>query len=166
MFETSGTIDKKFFDKYMWILCSSVLKVFAALWLFFIIFILLIGTPLEGLLFCSVTMFFVLLAILIFSAKKAQKIRLKRMVEITENSSYIFTSYFEEDGVVSKISLSDSITKVKYNNFIKLKKCKSVYFLFTKAALFVPIFVENFSDTEKEELLKFLKSHLPNVKKF
>lgn len=166
MFETSGTIDKKFYDKYIWLFYSSSLKFVAILWLFYIIFIALIGETLENLLLYSSTMFFILLAIILVAAKNDKKIRLKRLAEITGNLSYVHTSYFEEDGVVAKNNSLDSVTKLKYDNFVKLKKCKSVYFLITKANLFVPIFVENFSDKEKEELLKFLKSHLPNVKKF
>ena len=48
-----------------------------------------------------------------------------------------------------------------YNKVVKLKKTDAVWFLFTKAGLFVPVFIENLSADEKEALLSFLRALLP-----
>ena len=113
-------------------------------------------------------MFFSLLflAALLLYAKTSKIRNLESMIELTGKPDYICTSYFKENELVVKNQSTNAVNKIKYDRFVKLRKCKSVYFLCTKMKLLVPIFVENFTDDEKEELLKFLKSKLVNVKKF
>ena len=88
-----------------------------------------------------------------------------QLLETTGNASYLCESYFEEDAAIFKNHALNSTARIMYNNVVKLKKTDAVWFLCTKAGLFVPVFIENLSADEKEALLSFLRAHLSKVKK-
>ena len=161
MFETSGVIDKAFYNKYIWTLyLAGITKSLAILWLCFIVSMIIFSRTFEEVFLGAVIGLLFLFAIGLFCAPKYKKIYLESNIECTGKPDYICTSHFEENELVVKNESTNSVIKLKYDSVVKLCKCKSVYFLFTKTGKWVPIFVENFTDDEKEELLKFLKNKL------
>lgn len=170
MFETTGTIDKKFYDKYTFVLYSGILRSFLFGALGGTIGAAVVTIPMDSIfelvLLTEFLIVFVIIAIIaILYIKRCKKLIFAQLAETTGKASYICTSYFEEDSAIFKNHALNSTAKILYNNFIKFKKSDSVWFLFTKAGLFVPVFVENLSVEEQEDLLNFLKNHLTNVKK-
>ena len=161
MFKTTGTIYRKFYNKYTLVLYSGIFKnfLFGALGAAFVII-------LTDLIFDLVLLAELLITTVIIAAlcvlyiNWCKKIVFAQLAETTGSSSYQCESYFEEDAAIFKNQALNSTAKIMYNSFVKFKKTDAVWFLFTNADLFVPVFVDNFSDEEKEALLKFLDEYL------
>ena len=167
MFETTWTIDKKFYDRYWRLLYSGLIKRFVFFWVCYVIFCMIFVSFIPVVAIVSAVLMAIILSLFAFkSISRYKKINLKRVSEMTGKVSYLQTSRFEEDGVVIKDYLCNSTIKIVYNNFVKFKKTNDVWFLFTSTGLFVPIFVENFSEEEKRDLLIFLEERLVDVKGF
>ena len=166
VFESTGVVDKKFYDKYTWTLSWKTKRIMAIAWLICsVVFSLFVGTTEFAIFISTILLIYFLIASFVMVWFSKRKI-LQRLKVLTGESKQIFVVDFEEDCVVVKEQVGNSITKIQYENIVKLKKRDSVYFLFTKADMFIPVFVENFSEEEKKAFLEFLKAHLPKVKKF
>lgn len=166
MFKTTGTIDRKFYDKYTLVLYSGIFKnfLFGALGAAFVI--ILTDSFFDIVLLAELLIAFVIIAALcVLYINWCKKIVFAQLLETTGNASYLCESYFEEDAAIFKNHALNSTARIMYNNFVKFKKKETVWFLFTKAGLFVPVFVENLSAEDKEALLSFLRAHLTKVKK-
>ena len=109
--------------------------------------------------------FVIIAALCVLYINWCKKMVFAQLLETTGNASYLCESYFEEDAAIFKNHALNSTARIMYNNFVKFKKKETVWFLFTKAGLFVPVFVENLSAEDKEALLSFLRAHLTKVKK-
>ncbi len=167
MFKTTGTIDRKFYNKYTSVLYSGVIKSFIFAFLIAFITIILIDPMFDVILLAEELVAFVAIAAFaIYYISWCKKIIFAQLTEAAGSAYYLCESYFEEDAAIFKNLALNSTSKIKYNNFVKFTKTDLVWFLFTKAGLFVPVFVDTLSADEKESLLKFLKEHLANVKKF
>lgn len=166
MFKTTGTIDRKFYDKYTLVLYSGIFKnfLFGALGAAFVI--ILTDSIFDIVLLAELLIAFVIIAALcVLYIKWCKKIVFAQLLETTGNASYLCESYFEEDAAVFKNHALNSTARIMYNNVVKLKKTDAVWFLFTKAGLFVPVFIENLSAEEKKAFLSFLRALLTKVKK-
>lgn len=166
MFKTTGTIDRKFYDKYTLVLYSGIFKnfLFGALGAAFVI--ILTDLIFDLVLLAKLLIAFVIIAALcVLYINWCKKMVFAQLLETTGNASYLCESYFEEDAAIFKNHALNSTARIMYNNVVKLKKTDAVWFLFTKAGLFVPVFVENLSAEDKEALLSFLRAHLTKVKK-
>ena len=109
--------------------------------------------------------FVIIAALCVLYIKWCKKIVFAQLLDTTGNASYLCESYFEEDAAIFKNHALNSTARIMYNKVVKLKKTDAVWFLFTKAGLFVPVFIENLSADENEALLSFLSALLPKVKK-
>lgn len=166
MFKTTGKLNKEFFNnikafitppaqKYLSIFMVAIACLFSAFTFYF-----------QHYQYTVLFILFIPLIILEFYLlrNKAIKVNLKRMVETTGKDEYEYTVFFEDDGVVVENHSTGATAKIAFDKFIKLGKCDCSYVLLTKTHQIIPIFIDCLSDCEKEELLSFLKTHIPKLK--
>ena len=166
MFETTGTIDRGFYDKYTLVLYSGFFENFL-FWVLGAAFVIVLTDSIFDLVLLVefLIAIVVIAALCVLHINWFKKIVFAQLLETTGNASYQCESFFEEDAAVFKNHALNSTSKIMYNSFVKFKKTDAVWFLFTKAGLFVPVFVEILSVEEKEALLGFLRARLTKVKK-
>lgn len=166
MFETTGTVNKEFFDVIKAFILPSRTKyvlifmiVFASLFSAFTFFI-------KDYKFTVIFLVFIVLMFLEYHLLRSKtiKVNLKRMAETTGKEEVEYTVSFEEDGVVAENHSTGASAKMTFDRFVILAKFDSVYVLFTKTHQFIPIFVNCLNNSEKDKLLSFLETHIPNLK--
>ncbi len=166
MFKTTGTINKEFYNEIKKFLVSKVSIFLLAFELAVAVLLSVVGYIYEERYTTFLLIYVLMLVFIVFLPRpnKSIKFNLERMAETTGKIEADYIVYFEEDSVVSQNLTSGSTSRVKYDRLASIKKSKTVYLLFTKIGLFIPIFINCLSDDEKAELLAFLKTHAPQLK--
>ena len=166
MFKTTGVVNKDFVNEIRRYLLPTYVKVVMALFplLFLPFFSYRSVVHIVCNIFVLCLMFVAVVGAYVMRMNKLVKLQLDRIFESTGTYEVEYTVFFEEDGIVIQNHSTGANIKTKYDVMRKLVKCKSYYVLFTASRQYVPIFVECLSDTEKEELIAFLKSHAPALK--
>ena len=90
--------------------------------------------------------------------QKSFKLSVQRLKETTNKESYVVTTKFLEDGVVILNDYNEEEKIFKYNNLDSLVETKTCYLLFTKALQYIIIFKEQLTESDKKDLIDFLKN--------
>ncbi len=166
MFKTSGIVNKDIFDEIKKFFITKRAIFMLALELVVVIFLAVMGYMYNFIYDTISLIYSVLLIIFVCCPRpnRAVKFELERMAELTGKREADFTVYFEDDCVVMQNKTTGSVSRVKYNRLERLKKAKTVYAIFTKTGVFIPVFISCLSEDEKSELLAFLKTNAPQLK--
>lgn len=166
MFKTTGTVNKDILDEIKKFFIPRNFLFIFALELAGVIYLAVMGYMYD-LEYVAIVLIYSLFLVFIACCprpNRAVKFELERMAELTGKREADYTVYFEDDCVVMQNLSSGGINRVKYDRLKSLKKCKTVYALFTKTEMFIPIFISCLSEKDKNELLTYLKTHAPQLK--
>lgn len=166
MFRTTGVVNKDFINEIKRYLIPVYVKVAYALAPLCFLPVFPFGS--IGLILGDILVLYIMYAALVFlyfvRRSKLVKLQLDRIFESTGTYEMEYTVSFEEDGIVVENHSTGANSKVKYDSMRRLVKCNSFYVLFTKSRQYFPIFTDCLNGEEKEELVDFLKRHVPSLK--
>ena len=166
MFKTTGKVNKEFFNKIKACVFPPKAKYVFAFMVVLCIFYSIFTFYMKRYDYTAIFVVFLLAIVLEYYLLRNRtiKVNLKRMVEMVGKEEFEYTVFFEDDGVVMQNHSTGASCKIPFGKFARLAKNDSAYALFTKSNQMIPIFVDCLSNSEKDELVSFLKAKNPKLK--
>ncbi len=166
-FETTGTVDESVLAELKWQMVPDKQKklkiaLSALLFVLGILYFLYPKWYLAG--SALIVLAVVSVAELLFLPRRYIKMNLANMRESSGCEAYLYTTYFEEDGIRLFNLTNSGQAKYLYSNIVKVVETQRILALATKQNQFVMAFKEGLEPGEKEELLDLLREKCRKLK--
>lgn len=164
MFETSGFINESLLREIgKDLLPHRQRQVFAVVVIavFLVVLINLYLGQYEKL-WAPIALFIILLIEGVLLQRKALKVNLNRMREVSSQPEALYTSRLEDTGIYLENQTTHASATIAYETIIYMRETPSAYILFTKSWQFLPVFKSGLPD--QGAFLDYLRSRLTRIK--
>ncbi|WP_349943909.1 YcxB family protein [Lacrimispora sp. BS-2] len=165
-FETTGIINRDMLEQVMKIMIYSSTPRRRLIGSYiFAVLIALVGIVLKSRLIAAMSVIlFVLPLVELWVVYRITNMNFEKMREVSPNGEQEYTTFFTLTGLYVINHLTGGQIEIAYSNFVRLAETKDYFFLLTKRKQFLPVFKDQLTDGQKQELKVWIREKCPKIK--